>query len=167
MFTPYKTVFQSVPFAPSERQVWGAHPKWQQRSHKYRKKENSQTLIIQTPLWCWGHQEQGATLARCRGSDGAPACPFQPRGGILPLPQQSHTQSKQHCRWLHHVALLPSHSHTQVCLHTCWHRGTYFWSFHLLQRCIRGKYIHPAAVNHHFTMDIYLYYYCNADILNH
>lgn len=55
--------------------------------------------------------------------------------------------------------------YTQVHLHM--HRATYFCYFHLLQHCIHGKYIHPAAVNHHFTMNIYLDYYCNADVLNH
>lgn len=55
--------------------------------------------------------------------------------------------------------------YTQVHLHI--HRATYFCYFLLLQHCIHSKYIYPAAVNHHFTMNIYLDYYCNADVLNH
>lgn len=108
-----------------------------------------------------------AQLQRQHHSLWIPAHRLQPRGGFLHPPPQSHAQSECRRRWLHRDALLYSCLHFQVSLHICWHRATYFWYFHSLQHCIHGKYIHPAAVNHHFTMNIYLDYYCNADVLNH
>lgn len=180
MMGPYETVSQRVPFAllegngtliqsgsrdrvsPARRRSMPPSPK----TIKSPRDPNTHIMLgsLGAEVRDWLSQNQ---LQRQRWSLWAPARLLQPHGRCLHPPPQSQARSEYHCRWLHQAALRHSRLHIQVCLHICWHRATYFRYFHLLQHCIYGKYIRPAAVNHHFTMNIYLDYYCNADVLNH